>query len=396
MRPKTVLLVHNYYRGRGGEDQLFTVEAELLEQLGNRVVRYEDYNDRIQSSFLAGLTSAWNHRSYERIREIVRSHQPDVAHFHNTFPLISPAAYYAVRKLGVPVVQTISNFRLLCPGGLFLRDGLPCEDCPKHGSLLPVLAHRCYRASLPATAAVAGMITLHRAVGTWRRVVDAYITLSQFARTKFVNAGWPAERIAVKSNFVAPDPGIGDGSGGYALFVGRLSEEKGIKTLVEAWGRLPNIPLIVAGDGPLAATAWPPQVTAIGYATRERVFSLMKNARALVFPSICYENAPLTILEAFACGLPVIASNIGSIPEFVTHGRTGLLFRVGDAEDLARQVTTMFEDSVLEMRELARREYLAKYTSDQNYRALMEIYATAMESRAQTRTLKRRLVKHEA
>jgi glycosyltransferase involved in cell wall biosynthesis len=396
MRPKTVLLVHNYYRGRGGEDQLFTVEAELLEQLGNRVVRYEDYNDRIQSSFLAGLTSAWNHRSYERIREIVRSHQPDVAHFHNTFPLISPAAYYAVRKLGVPVVQTISNFRLLCPGGLFLRDGLPCEDCPKHGSLLPALAHRCYRASLPATAAVAGMITLHRAVGTWRRVVDAYITLSQFARTKFVNAGWPAERIAVKSNFVAPDPGIGDGSGGYALFVGRLSEEKGIKTLVEAWGRLPNIPLIVAGDGPLAATAWPPQVTAIGYATRERVFSLMKNARALVFPSICYENAPLTILEAFACGLPVIASNIGSIPEFVTHGRTGLLFRVGDAEDLARQVTTMFEDSVLEMRELARREYLAKYTSDQNYRALMEIYATAMESRAQTRTLKRRLVKHEA
>ncbi len=396
MRPKTVLLVHNYYRERGGEDQLFTVEARLLEQLGNRVVRYEDYNDRIQSGLLAGLTSTWNQGSYERIREIVRSNQPDVAHFHNTFPLISPAAYYAVRKLGVPVVQTISNFRLLCPGGLFLRDGLPCEDCPKHASLLPALSHRCYRASLPATAAVAGMITLHRAVGTWHRAVDAYITLSQFARDKFVNAGWPAERIAVKSNCVAPDPGIGDGSGGYALFVGRLSEEKGIKTLVEAWRRLPNIPLIVAGDGPLAATVWPPHVTAIGYATRERVFSLMKNARALVFPSICYENAPLTILEAFACGLPVIASNIGSIPEFVTHGRTGLLFRVGDAEDLAHQVTTMFEGSVLEMRESARREYLAKYTSDQNYRALMEIYATAMESRAQTRTLKRRLVNHEA
>jgi glycosyltransferase involved in cell wall biosynthesis len=393
----TVLAAHNYYRERGGEDQYFANEAALLEERGHHVIRYEDCNDRVQNGLVAGMTAAWNERSYRRIRAAVQSHKPNIAHFHNTFPLISPAAYYAVRRLGVPVVQNLSNFRLLCPGGLFLRDGKPCEDCVEKNSFLPALSHKCYRESLAATAAVAGMISVHRACGTWRQAVDVYVTLSQFARRKFIDGGLPGDRVVVKANFVAPDPGMGDG-GDYALFVGRLSEEKGIRTLVEAWGRLPDIPLIVAGEGPLAGVAWPRQVTRVGYATREHVFALMRNARALVFPSICYENAPLTILEAFACGLPVIASNLGSIPEFVAHERTGFLFRPGDAEDLAQQVRRIFEDEpgLREMRETARNEYLANYTAERNYRALMEIYAMATEDAAHFRTLKRRLVSDEA
>jgi glycosyltransferase involved in cell wall biosynthesis len=339
------------------------------------------------SGAIAGLAAIWNHASFRRIQSLVNQAPPDVAHFHNTFPLISPAAYYAVRRLGVPVVQKLSNFRLLCPGGIFLRDGQPCEQCLERGSLRPALLHKCYRGSRAATAAVAGMLAAHRAVGTWQRMVDVYIALSEFARRKFIEGGLPADRIVVKGNCVTPDPGPGEGNGGYALFVGRLSEEKGISTLAEAWRRLPDIPLLVAGDGPLNQTEWPAGVTWLGLKSREEVIGLMKNAAVLVFPSVCYECAPLTILEAFACALPVVASDIGSVPEFVGQDRLGFLFRPGDPEDLARQVRRAFQHpaETKAMRAAARREYEAKYTAEVNYKALLEIYQLAIENCARTR-----------
>jgi glycosyltransferase involved in cell wall biosynthesis len=393
----TVLTVHNYYREPGGEDQLFVTESALIEQHGHRVIRYEDHNDRIQSGLLTGITATWNQRSYNRIHALVESHNPDVAHFHNTFPLISPAAYYAVRRLGVPVVQLLSNYRLLCPGGLFLRNNETCEKCVHQRSFRPALAHGCYRGSHAATAAVVGMVNSHWTLGTWTRQVDVYITLSEFARNKFIAGGLSGDRIVVKRNFVAPDPGIGDGAGKYVLFAGRLSEEKGIRTLAAAWHRLPRIPLVVAGEGPLAGISWPAGVTCLGHVSRQEIFARMKDASALIFPSICYENAPLTILEAFSCGLPVIASDLGSIPELVTHGRTGLLFRAGDAEDLARQVEFAFKDParLREMRDAARREYLTKYTAERNYDALLQIYAMAKEE-AGRHALMQRLVSDEA
>lgn len=379
----SVLAVHNFYQQPGGEDQVFATEAALLERQGHRVIRYQDHNGRIRNGALAGIASIWNHASYRRLRALVSQHRPDVAHFHNTFPLISPAAYYAVRRLGIPVVQKLSNFRLLCPGSLFLRDGLPCEQCMHHNSLAPAIAHACYRGSRPATAAVAAMLLSHRAAGTWNRQVDAYIALSHFARRKFIQGGLPEDRIVVKCNFITPDPGAASGEPGrYALFVGRLSEEKGIRTLAEAWHRLPDIPLLVAGDGPLSGAPWPKGVTTLGHQPRERVLQLMKSAALLVFPSICYENAPVTILEAFATGLPVIASDTGSIPEFVAHHRTGLLFRPGDADDLAHHVRWAFDhpEQLNEMRAAARREFETKYTAEINYSRLIEIYEIAIEN----------------
>jgi glycosyltransferase involved in cell wall biosynthesis len=384
---QAILSIHNRYQQPGGEDRVFAAEAALLESRGHRVARYTDSNARISNGFAAGLATVWNQTSYRRLRAAAEAHSPEIAHFHNTFPLISPAAYYALRRQRVPVVQTLSNFRLVCPGSLLLRDGKPCEECLERNSLRPALRHRCYRESFTATAAVCGMIAAHRAAGTWDRAVDAYIALSDFARARFIEGGLPENRIVVKRNFLAPDPGVGEGRGGYALFVGRLSAEKGINTLVDAWRRQPGMPLRVAGDGPLNTTEWPPGVEWLGQQSQESVLALMKNAAVLVFPSICYENAPLTILEAFACGLPVVASNIGSIPELVTDHLNGLLFRAGNADDLARQVRWASDhpERMREMRAAARREYETKYTAAINYKRLIEIYELAVENARRAR-----------
>jgi glycosyltransferase involved in cell wall biosynthesis len=375
---QTVLSVHNFYRQPGGEDRVFADESALLEQHGHTVIRYEEQNRRIPGSGISVAGNAvWSNRSFRRLRSVLRAQAFDVAHFHNTFPLISPAGYYAASAANVPVVQTLHNYRLICPAGTLLRDGAACEECIGRVPL-PAVVHGCYRGSRPATAVVAAMLAIHRAGGTWQRIVDAYIAPSEFARKKLIAGGLPAERIVTKSNFVAPDPGAGSGRGGYALFAGRLAEEKGVRTLFQAWERLGTAtPLIVAGDGPLNALVGP--ATVLGHQSREKIFQLMRDASVLIFPSICYECAPMTVIEAFACGLPVIASNIGSVPEFVDHGRTGLLFRPGDAEDLARQVrwTVEHPDRLAVMRQAARQEFETKYTAERNYKMLTGVYELA-------------------
>ncbi len=380
---RSILTAHNYYRQPGGEDQGFIGESALLEGYGHTVVRYADHNNRIGNAGLGTVCSTvWSVSSFYSLKTLARSSSFDVAHFHNTFPLISPAAYYAMKGAGVPVVQTLQNYRLLCPGGTFLRDAVVCEDCLERRSLLPAIIHGCYRESRLATAAVTTMLAVHRAADTWQKMVDVYVAVSEFGRQKFIAGGLPADRIVVKPNFVAPDPGAGEGRGGYALFVGRLAKEKGIDSLTAAWRTLRNIPLQVAGDGPLNKTDRPDGVKWLGSQPRERVMALMQDAQILVFPSTWYECAPMTIVEAFACGLPVIASNLGSIPEFVTHGKTGLLFRPGDAEDLARQVRWAFDhpEELRAMRANARREYEEKYTAERNYKMLIAIYEMAIEN----------------
>jgi glycosyltransferase involved in cell wall biosynthesis len=382
--PGSIAVAHNYYQQAGGEDQVFAAETALLESHGHRVIRYEERNSRIGSrnSGAAALGAVWNSKSAQALTELVRRHKPDVVHFHNTFPLISPAAYYAVQRERVPVVQTLHNFRLLCPGATLFRDGAVCEECIKRSSLRPAMAHKCYRGSRRATATVAAMLTLHRAAGSWRQKVDLYIAPSEFARRKFIEGGLPASRIVVKPNFVSPDPGMGAGSGGYALFVGRLSAEKGIAVLASAWARLADVPLVVAGNGPLAGTEWPPAVNWVGEQPHEKILALMREARVLIIPSVWYETGPLTLLEAFACGLPVIASNLGSMAERVTHERTGLLFDAGDAADLARKVrwAVANPERMSAMRTAAREEYEAHYTAERSYQALIEIYNLALRS----------------
>lgn len=388
MHRLTLISAHNFYRSPGGEDRVFASEAALLKAHAHSLCLHERHNTHLRSPSVAAFTATWNVETYREIRTAARSRQ--VAHFHNTFPLLSPSVYYAAAAAGCAIVQTLHNFRLICPGSLLARDCAPCEDCVASGTLLPAIKHACYRNSRAATAAVVTMLSLHRAAGTYTNMVDAYIALSQFARQKFVAGGLPSERLFVKPNFVDPDPGAGRGTGGYALYAGRLSREKGVATLAEAWRRLNHIPLRVAGDGPLRNAPWPAGVTTFGGLPHNSTLALLREAAMLVFPSTCYECCPMAILESLACGTPVIASNLGSIPEFVRHGYNGLLFRPGDPQDLARQVRWAFEhpEELRVMRANARREFEEKYTAERNYKMLMAIYEQAIENAHRRRAKK--------
>lgn len=382
-----VLLVHNKYQQPGGEDEVFADEANLLKSYGHQVLRYSVHNDRVVDMnplALAGAT-LYNPSSHRELRSLVRQERPQIVHFHNTFPLVSPAGYYAVKAEGVPVVQTLHNYRLLCPNALFFRDGHVCEDCQGKFVPWPGVLHACYRGNRMASGAVAAMLTTHRMLRTWTQKVDIYVSLTEFAREKFVEGGVPAEKIMVKPNFVYPDPGSGEGGGGYALFVGRLSPEKGIGTLLAAWQRLgEGIPLKIVGDGPLAdlvarTAERLPQVEWMGRRPLEEVYELMGKASIVVFPSEWYETFGRVAIEAFAKGAVVIAANIGAIAELVDHGRTGLHFRPGDPVDLAAQVEWVSAHPMdsASMRREARAEFEAKYTAERNYEMLMEIYEAA-------------------
>src|ERR1700733_6841799 len=251
-----VLLVHNFYQQPGGEDQVFADEGKLLEQHGHSVSHFTMHNDAVEGmgKFALARKTIWNKDSQQSLRQAIRNARAEVVHFHNTFPLISPAAYYTAHEEECGVVQTLHNYRLLCPGATMYRDGKVCEECMGKLGPWPGVLHGCYRNNRLATAAVAAMITFHRKRGTWQNQVDVYIALTQFGRGKFIAGGLPGEKIVVKPNFVDPDPQPGSGDGGFALFVGRLTEEKGIATLLKAWKSLSNrtgLSLKIAGDGPM-------------------------------------------------------------------------------------------------------------------------------------------------
>jgi glycosyltransferase involved in cell wall biosynthesis len=280
-------------------------------------------------------------------------------------------------------VQTLHNFRLLCPGSLFFREGKICEDCVEH-SLLRSIWHGCYRDSRPATASVAVMLAWHRQSGTWDELVDRYIALTDFARNKFIASGFAANKIVVKPNFVDRDPGAKESACNGALYVGRLSKEKGLHTLLDAWKRLPKgCTLQIVGDGPKrkeleeeAQRCGLSSIQFLGRLSHAESLAAMKGACFLVLPSECYEGFPMTIAESFACGTPVICSRLGAMEEIVDDPRTGLHFAPGDCEDLARKVEWAFDHSseIAAMGRSARREYEARYTSEIAYDRLMDIY----------------------
>jgi glycosyltransferase involved in cell wall biosynthesis len=384
-----ILAVHNRYQRPGGEDQVFVDETALLETRNHRVLRYEVHNDQVKqvNRLTLAKDTVWNTSAYRELGALIRRERPHVVHFHNTLPLVSPAGYYAARAEGVPVIQTLHNYRLLCPVALFFRDGRVCEDCMGKAVPWPGVVHGCYQGSRAASGVIATMLTVHRALRTWTEMVDVYVALTEFARNKFIEGGLPAEKIVVKPNFVVPDPGRGQGGGGYALFVGRLAPEKGTGTMLAAWDRLgTRIPLKIVGEGPLkdqvvGAAARQANVEWLGHRPVADVHALMGKADMLVFPSQCYETFGRVAAEAFAAGTPVIAANIGAVAELVEHGRTGLKFRPGDPEDLVTQVEWALSHSaeLRCMREEVRAEFEAKYTAERNYRALMEIYQAALE-----------------
>lgn len=380
-----VLVVHNAYQHRGGEDSVVESEVDLLRSRGHPVETYLRDNDDIGGMSTAALAqqTLWSRRSAEELATLIHRFRPDVVHVHNTFPLVSPAVYWAADRLGVPVVQTLHNFRLMCLNALFLREDRVCEDCqgrlPWRG-----VARGCYRGSRPASAVLAGMLTLHRGLGTYQHKVTRYIALNGFCRDKFIEGGLPADRVVVKPNFVeAPPEATGERSG--LLFVGRLSAEKGVDTLAQAMHRLPDGALRVAGDGPQREVlVGAPRTTLLGSLQKQAVMAEMNAASALVIPSIWYENFPRTIVEAYANGLPVIASRIGALADIVHDGDTGLLFAPGDAGDLAGKLRWALEhpDEMRAMGRRARARYEAEFTPEVNHRQLLAIYEEARQAKA--------------
>ena len=336
--------------------------------------------------------TVWSRAGHDAVEAAARDHRADVVHFHNTLPLVSPAGYYGARAAGAAVVQTLHNFRLICPGALLYRDGAPCEDCVGKAFALPGVRHGCYRDNRAATLAVAGMTAAHRLVGTWAHAVDRYIAITDFARGKFVAGGLPPDRIAVKGNPLSSDPGVGGDGEAFALFVGRLDAGKGLSTVLKAWRADASLPpLVIVGDGPEAPLVreaerqMPGRVRWEGWLDSDGVLALMRRARTLVFASDLYEGGtPMTIVEAFASGLPTVATDRGAARTIVREGVEGLRFAPGDAGSLAEAVHRIGSDpeTYAAMRTAARAAFERVYAPEPNYAVLSHIYAEALASRS--------------
>jgi glycosyltransferase involved in cell wall biosynthesis len=391
-----IVAIHNAYQQAGGEDVVFEQECQLLRCHGNQVITYQRTNRELEKisgleclTLMQRIISAEDSR--KAVSDLLKSEKPDLVHVHNTFMLVSPSVYQVCREARVPVVQTLHNYRLLCPAATLYRDGHVCEECTEHG-LWRGIQHGCYRGSRATTAAVALMLKVHRVRRTWTEAVSGYIALSEFSRQKFVTGGLPAAKVTVKPNFVYPDPGERIDSGGYAIFVGRLASEKGVSTLLSAWEHLHSlIPLMIVGDGPLrpsleaeAAQRKLKNVTFRGRLNRDETRDAIKHSAFLILPSLCFENFPMTIVEAFACGTPVLCSALGGMQELVSNQRTGLHFAPSDAADLARKATWAIDhpSEMYSMGRECRREYEARYTPEKNYSQLMKIYENTMASYA--------------
>jgi glycosyltransferase involved in cell wall biosynthesis len=401
-----IISVHNHYVQPGGEDQVFESEACLLKEYGHEVKQVEEqttFPDGIVKKLGVAVDCIWSRRWHREFRQMLQAQRPDVVHVHNFFPLISPSIYYACRREGVPVVQTLHNYRLLCSNAEFYRDGKICEECLHHGMMRGVL-YGCYQGSKLGSATLSLMVGVHRSLRTWTGMVNCYVALTEFARKKMIEGGLPADRIRVKPNFVLPDPGSKwsrtkeaasqEKPGDYALFVGRLVQAKGVLSLLKAWEKMPaQIQLKIAGDGPcreqLESTlkqGMHPSVTYLGRLSRPDTLNTMKGARFLVFPSEWYEGFPVTIAEAFACGIPVIGSRLGSMQEIIDDGRTGLHFEAGNPDDLAAKVQWAWAhpEEMNAMGRAARQEFENKYTAAKNIEMLEEIYDFAMTGRKNT------------
>ena len=390
-----VLQVHNFYTEPGGEDTVFESDIALLRSRGHEVITYIDNNERISamSPTSIAIQTIYSEDSYRRILDVIVRERPDIIHFHNTFPLISPAAYYACRKAGAPVIQSLHNPRLICPAASFYRNGKNCTECLGKTPPYPGIIHSCYHHSRAQTSVVAAMLSIHRLLGTWNKMVDIYVVASEFYRDIFFRAGLPKDKIFYKPHFVEPVIAYDDRRkpGNYALFIGRLDPEKGVRALLNAWREI-DIPLKIRGSGQLEGEVsyfiehnQARNVELVDRLSKAELGNLIEGARFLVWPTESYyETFGFVAVESFAHGVPVIGSKIGVNAEIVKDGVTGLHFTAGDSADLTSKVqwAWVHPREMAEMGRNARREYEAKYTAERNYEMLMDIYQRAIEKKA--------------
>lgn len=387
-----ILMVHNYLRPPSGENTVFEQERGLLESKGHEVIAYTRQNSEIEAmGFLkktaVPLRAFWSLTDHAGIRRIAETQRPDVAHFHNIFPLVSPSAYRACKGAGIPVVQTLHHFRIVCPGALLFREGRVCEDCAGM-RFLPGIRHGCYRNSSVQTAGMAAVVNFHRMMRTWQDCVDLYIALSDFALDTYRRLGFPSKSFYVKGNFLQDPTEPVYYDEGYGVYIGRIGEEKGIPALLDALGECPEIPFKMMGDGPLVGYLGGrlkengfQNVEYLGVKSHDECMKHLTKARFLVLPSQCFEGSPMVLLEAMSAGKPVVVSNIGVLPAMVSDGANGYVFAPGASNELSARMKRLHADpgGAREMGRKGRALFEEKYTREVNYNKLMEAYQKAIE-----------------
>jgi glycosyltransferase involved in cell wall biosynthesis len=385
-----ILFIHTkYLHSAGGEDTTVQAESDLMRSKGHevRVHFFDNANigEGAAGKINAGISAIYNRSAAAVIRKVLAEFGPDVVHVHNFFFAASPSVLREVHKLRIPLVVTIQNYRLICANALLLRNNRVCELCISHDFPWYGVKYKCYHESAVQSAAIGAMAAVHKWLGTWKKVVSMYITPSAFARNKLIHSSFNVDdnKITVKPNFI-DDPGTADNGSrrNHFLFVGRLAVEKGVDTLLDAWSGLPAHQLVLAGDGPegdklKSKYGHLTNIQFVGHKSKDEVTRLMKECRALVFPSIWYEGLPLTIIEAFATGTPVIGSNLGAMSEMISDGYNGLLFEAANASAL-RESIERFNKLVSQNNQSlytnARNVYLEKYHPEKCYAEVMNIY----------------------
>jgi glycosyltransferase involved in cell wall biosynthesis len=384
-----ILLVHNHYRSLGGETVVFEAERDLLIQNGHTVETFTRSNETLatlHSQISAGIGYFNNRGIAKEFEPLLDSFKPDIVHAHNIFPIISPSVLLSARTRGIPCVMTLHNYRLICPNAMLLRNNKPCEDCMDKSFPWPGIQHACYADSFQRSLHMATLSQWHHQYQTWPKSVSRFIALSEFSKALFIKSfhQFPPEKISVKPNFIE-DRGFSLEKSDTFLYVGRLSPEKGIDCLIKAFSESQK-PLRIIGDGPLAddvlqASQNFPNIQFDGFQSRDTVFQALKQAKALIFPSIWYEGCPLTLLEALSCGTPIIGSHIGNIPEF--SGSTALLFEPNNTQELNQHIQTI-ETDYRQRCQQARQDYERFYNPEVNYQKLIQIYEDVIHEAADT------------
>ena len=386
-----ILLCHNYYKTRAGEGLVFEHEKNLLIENGNDVQTYTRDNIEIDSfstvnklkSFLNGFN---NKKTLNDIDRIVEEHRPDIAHIHNVFPLISPSIYVALNRHKVPIVQTFHNFRFVCPNGLLFINEKECPYFLKKG--LHCVKNKCYRQSFLYSAWYSTILAYHNRQKTFVDKIDCYIALNSFTKSIFVKSGFNPKKIAVKPNSASADSSsFNDNPENYILFAGRLSQEKGVFTLLKAAAKVPSLPLKILGDGPLENEIKKfisennlKNIELLGYQPQKQFEKYLANALVTILPSDCFENCPLTVINSLYLGTPVIASRTGGIPDFVPEEKAGWLFSPGNVDELTQKLHMVEnnKNKIIEMRSKVREWGVEQFSPETNYKKLMKIYEEIM------------------
>lgn len=385
MRKQKVLIVHNYYQIPGGEDAVVENERNLLLDNGHEVVLYTRHNDEIKSRRILGklllpFETIFSFKTYKEVKKKIRTEKIDIVHVHNTLPLVSPSVYYAARHCKVPVVQTIHNFRLLCPGATLARDNNICEECIEK-SLISAIKHRCYRGSIKHSLIVVITLGVHRLIGTYKKI-DRYISLTEFNKNKIANLV-DDTKIFVKPNFVYDKKEKFEYENcEYFLYIGRIDKTKGVEFLLNSWKELKEYKLIIAGSGPYEKEAHEfikknglNNVIMLGHVSKEEVNKLIDKCRAVVVTSQWYEPFGMVVIEAFERGKTVVAGNIGALSSIVIDSYNGILFEYNNKDEFIEKINTLQSDElVYNLSKAARESYTKNYNESINYQMILKIY----------------------